>query len=222
MAETGDPAARGWGDRTGEDMSGNGVRARSGVACSLFRCPDRSSVDPMETYLRLMFLKFRYRLGYELLCYPARRIRVAQIQLAVSQCHGDKCWSALASDRRSIARPTTVKARKTALIWQYGLCPRQDSNLRHRLLQSMVFGDCCRLSLDVVGQTLSVVGGCCWLPTIHVDSRPKAMNKRWARRKLKEGAAWQPVRCRPARSLSAGRRRPYRADSRPSSPSRQG
>jgi hypothetical protein len=82
----------------------------------------------------------------------------------------------------------------------------------------MVFGDCCRLSLDVVGQTLSVVGGCCWLPTIHVDSRPKAMNKRWARRKLKEGAAWQPVRCRPARSLSAGRRRPYRADSRPSSP----
>ena len=23
---------------------------------------------PMETYLRLMFLKFRYRLGYEILC----------------------------------------------------------------------------------------------------------------------------------------------------------
>jgi hypothetical protein len=35
MAETGDPAARGWGDRTGEDMSGNGVRARSGVAGGL-------------------------------------------------------------------------------------------------------------------------------------------------------------------------------------------
>jgi transposase, IS5 family len=28
---------------------------------------------PMETYLRLMFLKFRYRLGYELLCREVSR-----------------------------------------------------------------------------------------------------------------------------------------------------
>ena len=33
------------------------------------RCPHRvGRRSPMETYLRLMFLKFRYRLGYEPLC----------------------------------------------------------------------------------------------------------------------------------------------------------
>ena len=30
---------------------------------------------PMETYLRLMFLKFRYRLGYESLCREVSGIR---------------------------------------------------------------------------------------------------------------------------------------------------
>ena len=49
------------------------------MPCSMIRCSSsrscRSSTlglgrpsTPMETYLRLMFLKFRYRLGYEALC----------------------------------------------------------------------------------------------------------------------------------------------------------
>ena len=36
--------------------------------CGFFDLRMGRPCTPMETYLRLMFLKFRYRLGYEALC----------------------------------------------------------------------------------------------------------------------------------------------------------
>jgi IS5 family transposase len=38
------------------------------VLCAVFDPRMGRPLTPMETYLRLMFLKFRYRLGYEALC----------------------------------------------------------------------------------------------------------------------------------------------------------
>jgi IS5 family transposase len=58
------------------DPSGDGERAAhsggprprlQGARTGIRRLGRRHKV-PIDTYLRLMFLKFRYRLGYELLC----------------------------------------------------------------------------------------------------------------------------------------------------------
>jgi IS5 family transposase len=56
------------------------------------RCFGRPSI-PVETYLRLMFLKFRYRLGYETLCREVTDSiswqRFARISLGTRVPHPD-------------------------------------------------------------------------------------------------------------------------------------
>src|SRR4051812_14600885 len=65
-----DPARRA-APVTGRAGPGGRPTGRSGVlhpVRAVLRLADRSAVDADETYLRLMFLKFRYQLGFESLC----------------------------------------------------------------------------------------------------------------------------------------------------------
>jgi hypothetical protein len=74
---------------------------------------------PVECYLRLMFLKFRYRLGFESLCVEVRWAGVMYTRPSAECGHYRKPMRSeirQLTARRPSATPTAVTARKTA--WQ--------------------------------------------------------------------------------------------------------